>query len=75
MRRAVIIRLVGSTNPVHLDGWQMPVLENDNFVGMAYRRDVLKVADSCYRGWMSLKEHERSSIDIHQIMNHRFTVR
>ena len=54
---------------------QMPVVENDNFVGMVYRRDVLKAVDSYYRDYMSFKEHERSPIDIHQIMNHRFTVR
>ncbi len=54
---------------------QMPVVENDNFFGMVYRRDVLKAVDSDYRDWMSKKEHERSPIDIHQIMNHRFIVR
>ncbi|TWU38339.1 CBS domain-containing protein [Novipirellula artificiosorum] len=53
----------------------LPVIDGKFLVGMVCRSDVLRLLDEYYRRWVKLREDERTSIDVHEIMNHRFLVK
>ena len=52
----------------------LPVVEDENLIGVVHRRDVLKAMDLFYRDWTRSRDRERFPVDLHQIMNHRFIV-
>ncbi|TWT79616.1 CBS domain protein [Planctomycetes bacterium CA13] len=53
----------------------LPVVDDKHLLGMVCRSDALKALDQYYRQWVRLHDQERKSIDVHEIMNHRFLVR
>ncbi|WP_197171599.1 CBS domain-containing protein [Novipirellula aureliae] len=53
----------------------LPVIEGQFLVGIVCRSDVLRSLDEYYRQWVKLHDDERTPIDVHEIMNHRFLVK
>ena len=53
----------------------LPVVDQDEVVGIVSRRDVLKAMDAHYRGMLSAKEKKRSPLDLRDIINKRFVVK
>jgi CBS domain-containing protein len=52
----------------------LPVVRDQNLLGIVSRRDVLKSLDEYSRSWDRTRDQEKFPIDIHKIMNHRFIV-
>ena len=50
----------------------LPVTKSEKLVGIVSRFDVLKSLERYYDEWTRTHDGERSPIDIHEIMNHRF---
>lgn len=50
----------------------LPVVCNDELLGIVSRSDVLRGLDDYYRRSLGLKDEERRPLDLHQIINHRF---
>lgn len=52
----------------------LPVVRDQNLLGIVSRRDVLKSLDEYCRNWDRTRDHEKFPVDVHKIMNHRFIV-
>jgi CBS domain-containing protein len=52
----------------------LPVVRDQNLLGIVSRRDILKSLDEYYRDWVRTRDRERFPADVHKIMNHRFIV-
>lgn len=52
----------------------LPVVQDQELLGIVSRRDVLKALDLHYRQRDQDLDRERFPVDVHQIMNHRFIV-
>ena len=50
----------------------LPVVENDELVGMVSRRDILQALDKYYRQAMAEHDDEHFPPDFHELVNHRF---
>ncbi|TWU23387.1 inosine 5'-monophosphate dehydrogenase [Novipirellula galeiformis] len=50
----------------------LPVVQDQNLLGIVSRRDILQSLDRYYRDWIRRKDVERFPVDVHQIINHRF---
>ncbi len=52
----------------------LPVVRDQNLLGIVSRRDILKSLDEYYRDRVRTHDRERFPVDVHKIMNHRFIV-
>ena len=52
----------------------LPVVRDQNLLGIVSRRDVLKSLDQYYRNTDRTRDHQKFPVDVHKIMNHRFIV-